>query len=610
MGIFRKSAKTGAAGGDTPPEGEAPARAPLPPAPPVSAPAKVSCLTFVVLFLLTIFVVLWRWKDGTAPIDQLGWILGMAVLTLIIPIVFYRTVSLWMFDEIARYPDLAEAWRAGVSELARHGMTLSSAPLFLIIGTGNERLRRSFMAASGEDFFLDGVCDAPSPFYWYATRDAIYLYLNDVCWMNAAIALYEAHVESRRVGAPMPGDQQRGGSPRKMAPVLGTLAPDLGGQAATTRPAPEGDVPSDRKATIDLNQPIAAAQSDAAHAPPPPRPVRAGGSHYVGTITPDQLMAAPSGGKYVTAPATGSRPVSTQRATNRLTSQQAGLQLQRLEYVCGVLRRRRHPVCPINGLMALLPFEMLKAGDQDIAELERAIAADLNTIYGELQLRCPVMAVVVSMDQERGFRELIRRIPNSIFREDALKQRFGHKFDLRVPATTEELKKFTSHVCGTFENFVYTLFREEQALSHPGNTSLYALLCKVRRTLKQRLGDVLGKGFGYDRQSNRAPVLFSGCYFAATGPKADRQAFVTGLLSKLRDDQEDIEWTSDALREDRRRGWAIRIGWALTAAVLLFLAYSLATKYFFTSPHGRTAQYPAAQGVARFAEAHLAAPCS
>jgi hypothetical protein len=324
----------------------------------------------------------------------------------------------------------------------------------------------------------------------------------------------------------------------------------------------------------------------------------------VGTITPDQLMAAPVN-KYVSAPAAGSRSASGQRATNRLTSQQASLQLQRLEYVCGVLRRRRHPVCPINGVMALLPFEMLKAGDQDIAELERAISADLNTIYGELQLRCPVMSVVVSMDQERGFRELIRRIPSSIFREDALKQRFGHKFDLRVPATTEELKKFTSHVCGTFENFVYTLFREEQALSHPGNTSLYALLCKVRRTLKQRLGDVLGKGFGYDRQSNRAPVLFSGCYFAATGPKADRQAFVTGLLSKLRDDQEDIEWTTDALREDRRRGWAIRIGWTLTVAVLLFLAYWLATKYFLTSVAERTAQSPSSQGIARSAEMHL-----
>jgi hypothetical protein len=182
------------------------------------------------------------------------------------------------------------------------------------------------------------------------------------------------------------------------------------------------------------------------------------------------------------------------------------------------------------------------------------------------------------MGQERGFRELIRRIG----REDVAKQRFGQKFDLRIPATADELRKFTSHVCGTFEDWVYTLFREEGALSHPGNTALYALLCKVRRTLKSRLGDVLSKGFGYDRGSNKVQVLFSGCYFAATGPKADRQAFVSGLLGKLYDEQEDIEWTHAALREDRRRGWLIAIGWSISALTILCII----GWYFVKTYHG------------------------
>jgi len=288
----------------------------------------------------------------------------------------------------------------------------------------------------------------------------------------------------------------------------------------------------------------------------------------MGTIVPGQIMpsspvgAAPQG----PVPLTGARATSVagKRVSSRLTSEEASEQLQRLEYLCGIVRKNRHPLCPINGILTLLPFEMLKAGDQDVAELERAIAADMSTISRELQLRAPVTAVVVGMDQEKGFRELIRRIGH----EDAAKQRFGQRFDVRIPATVEELRKFTTHVCGTFEDWVYTLFREEQALSHPGNTALYALLCKVRRTLKARLGDVLGKGFGYDRHSGHIPVIFSGCYFAATGPKADRQAFVRGLLSKLYDEQEDIEWTDDALRDDRRRGILAKVGWALCAATL------------------------------------------
>jgi type VI protein secretion system component VasK len=285
----------------------------------------------------------------------------------------------------------------------------------------------------------------------------------------------------------------------------------------------------------------------------------------MGTLMPGQVMpSAPAGGARPTVPVAGRPPVtSSSRVTNRLTSQQSSQQLHRLEHFCTVLRRRRHPVCPVNGILALLPFEMLKANDQEVAELERAISADISTIYNELQLRCPVTAVVVGMDQERGFRELIRRIG----REDVAKQRFGQRFDVRTPATGEELRKFTSHVCGTFEDWVYTLFRQEEALSHPGNTALYALLCKVRRTLKTRLGDVLSKGFGYEPGGNKAPVLFSGCYFAATGPKSDRQAFVSGLLNKLYDEQEDIEWTNAALREDRRRGWLIWIGWGIAGAV-------------------------------------------
>jgi type VI protein secretion system component VasK len=297
-------------------------------------------------------------------------------------------------------------------------------------------------------------------------------------------------------------------------------------------------------------------------------PVDGGAGNYFQTISPDQLVrpAAPAaGGKPAQTPISGARPAAAgQRVTKRLSSQASSHQLQRLENICGMLRRHRHPVCPANGILTLLPFEMLKAGDQDVAELERAINADLTTIYRELQLRCPVTAVVVGMEQERGFRELIRRIPR-----EHLKQRFGQKFDIRVPATEDELRNFSSHVCGTFEDWVYMLFRDDQALSHPGNTYLYALLCKVRRTMKARLGNVLGKGFGSTRKDSELSMLFSGCYFAATGPKSDRQAFVSGLLSKLYDEQEDIEWTADALRDDSRRGLLATIGWTVAALLLV-----------------------------------------
>lgn len=581
--MARKSTKAKANETPTPSEaddeGVAPvAEQPRPRAPQASVPAKASCLTFIVLLFATLGVVIYIWLSGKSmPLEWPGRVL-VGLLVFIIPIVVYRAVALWMFDEVSRYPDISQTWHAGVAELAQHGLSLSSAPLFIIIGTGNDKLRSSFMSAAAGDFFVDGAPDVPAPLYWYANSDGIFLYLNDVSWMNAAITLYEIHAEAIKAGRQLPGEVPNNpAAARKVARALGTLVPDAH-TASAKQQAPQLDIPSDRQAIGDLNPPDAAPQSapeSSEQARPQVRPA----ARYLGTITPDQIVTPPAaGGARQNIQNAGNRltTVGPNRASNRLTSQQSSQQLQRLEHVCGLLRKSRHPVCPANGILTLLPFEMLKAGDQDVAELERAVSADLSTIYRELELRCPVTAVVVGMEQEKGFRELIRRIG----RQDSAKQRFGQRFDLRAPATVDELRKFTSHVCGTFEDWVYTLFREEQALSHPGNTSLYALLCKVRRTLKTRLGDVLGKGFGYDRQSGNIPMLFSGCYFAATGPKLDRQAFVSGLLSKLYDEQEDIEWTEDALREDRRRGWLTRIGWLACAVILIsVVVWYLVTKY-------------------------------
>jgi hypothetical protein len=563
---------------DSAPSAPPPKRKPAPPPQPMSVPAVASCLTFVVLLLAEIvtLVVLW-WKPQIMPLSFTR-IAIVTLLVLVVPIVVYRAISLWMYDERARFPDIARAWHAGLAQLARQGKTLTSAPLFIVVGTGNEKLRRNFIHATEANFSLDTAEDGAAPLYWFANSDAIFLYLNDISWMNAAIMLYEMYAAALRQGGPqMPGENPK--APAKLPAAgryLGTLMPDP--QAGSgQRQDRYASLPSDFGATVDFSQSGANPGNVAKGPAPMPAAGPPAGGRYLETLVPEQAAAA-SPAAAGAAPGARPKSVVSKHVSNRLSSHESSQQLQRLEHVCGLLRRHRHPVCPANGILALLPFEMLKAGDQDVAELERAIAADLSTMYRELQLRCPVTAVVVGMEQERGFREMIRRIG----REGATKQRFGQRFDLRIEGTQEELRKFTSHVCGTFEDWVYTLFREEQALSHPGNTALYALLCKVRRTLKTRLGDVLGNGFGSDRQSGRPPVLFSGCYFAATGPKSDRQAFVSGLVTKLYDEQEDIEWTAEALREDQRRGWLTRLGWVLCLALVLCLVGWFLVDRFFT----------------------------
>ncbi len=101
---------------------------------------------------------------------------------------------------------------------------------------------------------------------------------------------------------------------------------------------------------------------------------------------------------------------------------------------------------------------------------------------------------------------------------------------------------------------MYALFREKGSLSKPGNTRLYSLLCKIRRNVQTRLGNILVAGYAAEseQEADAEPFFFGGCYFAAVGDTEDRQAFVRGILDKMPDEEAELEWAEAALVEDRR----------------------------------------------------------
>jgi hypothetical protein len=196
----------------------------------------------------------------------------------------------------------------------------------------------------------------------------------------------------------------------------------------------------------------------------------------------------------------------------------------RLEYLCHLIRRERHPICPVNGMLALLPYEIISKGKLEAVKVQRALSEDTATIRNVLRLRFPTVAMVVGMEEEPGFGELVRRVGRSA----AERRRIGHGFDVWTPPIPERLEALCAHSCAAFEDWTYHLFGEKDSLSRPGNTQLFLLLCKVRRNLKDRLTDIIVEGFKYDpeRNSTNGALLFTGCYFAATGEQSDRQALI------------------------------------------------------------------------------------
>lgn len=260
-----------------------------------------------------------------------------------------------------------------------------------------------------------------------------------------------------------------------------------------------------------------------------------------------------------------------------MTSRSSAEVAARLQYVCGLLSRARQPLCPCNGILILLPFGAFKIHGEFAEKFERLVRTDLIDMQQGLHVRCPVMSLIVGMENESGFRELVRRIGS----ERAYSQRFGMGFDVRSPATADELTLLGAHISGRFEDWVYALFREPGTLSRPGNRHLFALLCQVRTFLLVRLASLLAKGFGYDASVNapQASILFCGCYFASVGETKDRQAFVKGAIEKLMDEHENVEWTREVLAEDVRYVWMANIMIVLNAILFISLAAVILRRY-------------------------------
>ncbi|HEX4000823.1 MAG TPA: type VI secretion protein IcmF/TssM N-terminal domain-containing protein [Pirellulales bacterium] len=575
------------------------------------------------------------WRHSMTP----GRVLAVVVLVALIPLVVYRGLKLWLEGDTSRFPDLDFAWRAGLTALERNGLDIATVPVFLILGSSGERQEQALFDSTGLPLRVRAVPEGPAPLHWYANPEAIFICCTEASW-TSGLAAFEAakplaemaailsNLESSAApAAPAPaqpvfGFQPAGGMPMAALPaapappqspvlaapprpalpapmpagggddirgtiMLGQYAANLAAQSPPAMPQapqyaapqqqafapPSGEDSGSFKGTMMLQSPLQLTPPAAPQSPQYAAPQFAPPSNYA---APQQYAAAPA---YAPAPAqsyVASAPAPRQAQTALLAPQESAEQLEKLQHVCRLLRRARSPLCAVNGILTLLPMPAIQGSIREAEELQRAVKSDLRTIDRTLELRCPVTALVVGMEQESGFRELVRRVG----RERAVVQRFGQRYDLRSVATAEEMHALCAHVCGAFEDWVYTLFREQGALSRPGNMQLYSLLCKVQLSVKNRLAEILAGGFGYDpTHAGDPPVLFSGCYFAAIGETEDRQAFAKGVFNKLIEEQEQVEWTPRALASNRHYLWLAYTGLILDAALVVALGAMAAWRW-------------------------------
>lgn len=504
---------------------------------PVTSPGCAGCLTaiFLALALLTAATAFFLdpnsvpWRHAIS-----SWrILAVIGLLIAIPLTVRRFVQLWIRGEDSLFPDLDYAWSAGLHALASNGLSIRSIPIYLVLGSRSEQQEKSLFVASGEGMRVEGVPAGPASIHWYANPDGIYICCSDASWCSGLASLREELMSDAA------GIESGYGNERKTAVALPpTSSPAMGetggdGEFSGTMLLDQFVVPNatadDASPPVQVNAPPAAEPDD------------------------EVSFAAPI------------EPVV-------LSQQYSSGSLQELRYLCKLLKQIREPICCINGVVSLVQLEAIHGTGEEMDELHKAIRGDLETIQYATQIKAPVTTLIVGMERERGFRELLRRVGL----ERGRIQRFGKKFDVQVAPDATSMKNLSAHVCGAFEDWCYTLFREEKSLSHPGNTRLYELLAKVRLGWKSKLGEILKHTVGVGEASDGDDLpLYSGCYVAACGETPDRQGFVKGLLDKLKDEQEFVEWTDQAIRQDKTRKKLIKAGLAFTAILMLAAAIFL-----------------------------------
>ncbi len=474
----------------------------------MSLPARAAILVFVFLTLAVVGVYLGRYYGQQGVPYPAEWLYSLPVIVLlviVIPVVVYQALRYWLEGDASEFPDIDRAWLAGLAELERNGVDPTSLPMFLVLGAASEQQEQALFAATRLRFRIQHHPKGAMALRWYVHDEGIWVVASEVGQTTALAALGE------RAG--------HGGA--QELPNDAPLAASHGQTVAID--------------TLDPRQTVAAGSL---------KGTTEAASSIRGTLEISQTMEAG-----ITQTATMAR---ARTAPVQLSDELAKRQSRRLAHLVRLIRRVREPWCPLNGLLVLLSYRVIQRGDKESVELKHAVAADLETLRRELGLRLPLIALVCGMEAEPGFHELVKRLGSEKVRDN----RFGSKFRPWDPATDENLEALCYHGCRPFQDFIYRLFRERDALSADhavGNRRLFSLLCKIRR-LQPRLKGILMDSFGYDSSRSEPPewLLMGGLYFAATGERPDQQAFVKAVFERMAELQESLEWTPQALRSDRR----------------------------------------------------------
>jgi hypothetical protein len=222
-----------------------------------------------------------------------------------------------------------------------------------------------------------------------------------------------------------------------------------------------------------------------------------------------------------------------------------------MRYLCRLIGRSRAPLCPINGVVALVTMNATDT-DEDAAQYSAALLRDLQSVRDAGRLYCPVYVLVGDLERLPGAQEFLLQFPS-----DKRRQRLGRGFPL-VPSiapdtvvnTIESSVRWITDSLLPF--WVLKMFRVESfgaasGEAVEGNAQLFHFLVDLRERAN-RLAKLVARGVVVDLE---APPLFGGCYLAG-GDAGGERPFCPGFWKRIDETQGSVAWTGDAFAEDAR----------------------------------------------------------
>lgn len=455
----------------------------------------------------------------------------------------YGLVRLFAADDgAAEFPDLAREWKAAVADLARVNIRLDdpevAPPVFLVLGRPEAGMDALFEAAGPTEegqwgFRVRAPAGDAARLRVYASYEpyAVFVTLPDAGgWARVAAALAGDGRYSPAAGSPAANN------PKETLHFKGT---DVFTQLGLSG----GDGPEFKAL------------------------VREGGTRTLDEWEKDRLAVLEA--KSARGKGGATRPTGVHQDELRTGHRE-------VRFVCQLIAADRWPLCPVNGVLALVPWAV---GQEDgVANAAGPVlAADLAEARDVFRLNYPTVAAVCDVETARGFGHF-----RAGFQPKQLRSRMGTRLPL-VPAPAADDWPSPRKLIGLGVRWiahavvpVWTLNGLRQDVGadpsvYNPNRELYLLMRELHLRVP-RFASILGQVPADPTATADGDVdglpLFGGCYLVGAGAKPVRRAFVTGLFDWLTEHQAAVAWTRRARADDGRFRRLTAAGYVLSAVLL------------------------------------------